>query len=72
MSRPVSKLGKAMAICQDINSNRYTDKQKATAIYYVMNMATHNSLNKSKMLELIKWLWHYVFEWNDAEQENDE
>lgn len=59
--------GKAMAICQDINSDRYTDEQKVTAIYIVMNMATHNSLNKDKMLEMIKWLWHRNFKWEDKQ-----
>ena len=58
-----------MAICQNINSNIYTDEQKAEAIYIVMNMATHNSFSKAKMIELIKWLWHSAFEWNDTEQE---
>ncbi|MDE6156278.1 MAG: hypothetical protein K2F67_07570 [Eubacterium sp.] len=70
MSRPLSGIGKAMAICQDINSDRFTDEQKATAIYLVMNMATHNSFTKEKMLEVIKWLWHYIFQWNEPEQED--
>ena len=70
MSRPLSEIGKAMAICQDINSDKYTDEQKAEAIYIVMNMATHNSFTKGKMLEVIKWLWHYIFQWNEWKQED--
>lgn len=70
MSRPLSEIGKAMAICQEINSDRFTDEQKATAIYLVMNMPTHNSFTKEKMLEVIKWLWHYIFQWNEREQED--
>lgn len=60
-------IGKAIAICQEINSEKYTVKEKAEAIYLVMNMETHNHLTKAKMLELIKWLWNNAFEWEDKE-----
>ena len=53
----------AVAIFEQINSEKFTDEEKAAAIYEVMQMPTHNSITKKLMLEAIKWLWNYTFEW---------
>ena len=50
------KLGKAMALFLDIENEEYSDEEKATAIYHVMNMITHMSINKDAMIKAIKWL----------------
>lgn len=55
--------GKAMAICLQINSEEFTDEEKAEAIYLVMNMPTHMSITKDNMIEVIKWLWNQNYEW---------
>ena len=36
----MKELAKAIAIVKDISSDRFTDDEKAEAIYLVMNMAT--------------------------------
>lgn len=59
--------GKAMAIFMQINSEEYTDDEKALAIYIVMEMATHMSITKDMMLDVIKWLWNKSFEFVIAE-----
>ena len=63
------KIGKAMEIFEDINSDEYYDADKALAIYRVMYMETHNSVTKASMLEVIKWLWDRHFEFVFVEDE---
>lgn len=63
------KLGKAMALFLDIENEEYSDEEKATAIYHVMNMITHMSINKDAMIKAIKWLWHRHYEWVIPEDE---
>lgn len=55
--------GEAMAIVIKIDSDKFTDEEKATAIYLVMNAPTHNSITKDNMLKVIKWLWNKNYEW---------
>ena len=54
--------GKARAVFENINSDKYSDILKAMAIYRVMHMETHNAVTKTSMLEVIKWLWDRQFE----------
>lgn len=61
--------GKAMAIVIQIDSDEFTDEEKATAIYLVMNAPTHNSITKDNMLKVIKWLWDKSYEWFVPEAE---
>ena len=55
-------IGKACAIFYQLNSDKYTEEEKALAIYEVMNMPTHNGIKKDVMLEAIKWLFDKAFE----------
>lgn len=64
------KHGKAMAIVKNINNAEYTDNEKAHAIYLVMNMPTHMSITKDELINVIKWLWHYSWEFKE-ETEGD-
>lgn len=59
------KHGKAMAIVKQIESDKYTDVEKAHAIYLVMNMPTHLSITKDELIKVIKWLWHYSWEYKE-------
>ena len=61
--------GKAMAIFRDINSPVFSDTEKGNAIYVVMNMETHNSLTKIQMLDVIRYLWGFVFEADECTRE---
>ena len=54
---------KAMAIVVQIDNDKFTDEEKATAIYLVMNAPTRNFVTKEIMLNVIKWLWHKNYEW---------
>lgn len=62
-------IGKAMEIFEDINSDEYSDADKALAIYRVMYMETHNSVTKASMLKVIRWLWDRHFEFVFVEDE---
>jgi len=50
------KPGQAYIIFFNINSDKFTDEEKKTAISIITNMATHNSVKKSAMLDVIRWL----------------
>lgn len=64
-------LGTAIAIVKNIEKSSYTDNKKAEAIYEVMKMPTHMSITKDEMLNVIKWLWHkhYTFEESEVDTE---
>ena len=53
------KIGKAWSIFYDIQSNKYSDEEKALAIMQVCGMETHNSVTKDAMLRVI---WHLLNE----------
>jgi hypothetical protein len=62
--------GKAMAIFIQIDSDKYSDIEKALAIYYVMKAPTHMSIKKDYMLNVIKWLWNNLYEIQVDDTEN--
>lgn len=62
-------IGKAMAVFENINSDKYSETEKAMAIYRVMYMETHNSVTKASMLKVIRWLWDRHFEFVFVEGE---
>lgn len=55
-------IGKACRIFMDIDSDTYTDDEKGTAIYEVLNMTTHNGITKDAMLKVINYLLRFVFD----------
>lgn len=55
-------IGLAIAIFKQLESEKYSDEEKALAIYTVVNMETHNSIKKDDMLKAIKWLWNRRYE----------
>lgn len=59
--RAASRAMKHAIFC-DIENDKYTDEEKALAIYEIMNWATHNSVTKDKMLDVIKWLFNKCYE----------
>ena len=61
-------IGKAVRVFKNIESDEYTDEQKALAIYQVMNMPTHNSITKDQILNAMNWLWHQWYEITEEEQ----
>lgn len=55
-------IGTACAIFLQINSDKYTDEEKGTAIYEVLKMPTHNGITKDTMLEVIGYLLNLAFD----------
>ena len=54
--------GRALAIFENIENASESAEEKGMAIHIVMNMETHNSVRKSSMLKVIRWLWNRAFE----------
>lgn len=54
--------GKAMAIFIQIDSDKYSDIEKALAIHQVMKAPTHMAVKKDDMLRVIDWLWNKLYE----------
>lgn len=61
--------GKAMAIFMQIDSDKYSDTEKALAILQVMNAPTHMAIKKDDMLNVIRWLWNNLYEIEVDEKE---
>lgn len=65
------KINTACKIFLQVNSDKYTDEEKGTAIYEVLKMPTHNGITKDAMLKVIEYLLNLAFdipEENEAEQ----
>ena len=56
------KIGQALSIFMDIESNEHTVQEKGEAIYKVMRMPTHNGVTKDMMLKVIRWLFNIIFD----------
>ncbi len=64
--------GKALAIVKQINSDKYTDEEKAMAIHIAMNMATLMCVTKLELIEVIKWIWHMAYEFVEEKEVAEE
>lgn len=65
------KINTACKIFLQVNSDKYTDEEKGTAIYEVLKMPTHNGITKDAMLKVIEYLLNLAFdipEGNEAEE----
>ena len=55
-------IGVARGIFSDINSDKFNDKEKAMAIYKVMQKDRRiKDVTKKAMCEVIMWLWNRQF-----------
>ena len=63
------KIGQALSIFMDIDSNEHTVQEKGEAIYKVLHMPTHNGVTKDMMLKVIWWLFRLIFEPKDGDGE---
>lgn len=71
--RYTGSIGTAHAIFHSIEDKRWTDEEKAGAIYDICQMETHNSVTKAAMLKVIWWLLHRAFDFhNEKETEENE
>lgn len=55
-------IGKACAIFDQIESEKYTPEEKGEAILLVAQMPTHMSITKGAMLKVIWWLLNLAFD----------
>lgn len=55
-------IGTACAIFLQINSEKYADEEKGTAILEVLKMPTHNGISKSAILKVISYLMDLAFD----------
>lgn len=56
------RIGKACFIFENLDSEEFTDQEKALAVYMVMNMPTHMSIKKDSMINAIKWLFDKCYD----------
>lgn len=56
------KIREAWVLIKNINTDKYTDEEKGTAIKMVVDMPTHNSITKEELLNVIRYLWDLCFE----------
>lgn len=55
------KIGLAEGIFANINGEEYTDKEKAEAIYLVIQKNKFKELKKEHLVEVVKWLFARCF-----------
>lgn len=56
------ELSKAWTIFQNIQDDQWTDEEKGLAILTVLEAPTHNSVSKTQMLDVIRYLLPLAFE----------
>lgn len=62
-------IGKACAVFNQIESDKYSDDEKLRAIWAVLDMPTHNAITKDKIIAAFRWLFEYAIEIDSEEEE---
>ena len=62
------KIQKALLIFDNIESEDFTEEEKAIAIKMVLNMPTKNSITKDNICKAFLWMWDQFYEL-DGEQD---
>lgn len=60
--------GQAYKILDNIDSEEYTENEKAMAIRVILDMETHNGVTKPVLLKALNWLWNEHYELIDGEK----
>lgn len=63
-------IGKACAIFEQIESDKYTEQDKLQAIKEVIAMPTHNGITKDEILKAFRWLFNLVTVEENEKQTN--
>ena len=66
------KLKRAATICENIESDQFSEEEKGLAIYTVMNTPTQNGITKATLNGAIKWLWNLIFDWDEETPKTSE
>lgn len=61
--------GAAIAIFENLDDCQRPMETKGLAIRMVIDMETHNSITKDKMLKAMNWMWNQIFELYPGEGE---
>lgn len=64
-------IGKACAVFEQIESDKYSDDEKLRAIWAVLDMPTHNGITKNEILTAFRWLFNYAVEIDPEEEEEE-
>lgn len=64
------KIGRACAIFEQINSDKYSEQEKLNAIRQVIEMPTHNGITKDEILNAFKWFFDWAVEEANRKQTN--
>ena len=59
-------IGTAVGIFQNIDREDIHDEEKGTAILMVLGMPTHNGITKDTMLQVISYLLHLAFDFEEG------
>lgn len=60
--------GKACAIFEQLESDKYSENEKLTAIKEVLDMPTHNGVTKDQILSAFRWLYEWAVEEVEPEE----
>lgn len=55
------KISEAILIFDNIESDDFTEEQKAIAIKRVLDMPTKNSITKDEICKAFQWLWSQFY-----------
>lgn len=64
--------GKACAIFEQLESDKYSENEKLTAIKEVLDMPTHNGVTKDKILSAFRWLYELAVEEVEPEEAEEQ
>ncbi len=65
-------IGKACAIFEQIEADKYTEQDKLQAIKHVLEMPTYNGITKDEILSAFRWLFNQVTVEDSEKQTNFE
>lgn len=63
-------IGKACAVFEQINSEKYEEQEKLNAIKQVIEMPTHNSISKAEIINAFRWFFNWAAEESNKNQTN--
>lgn len=63
-------IGKACAIFERIDNEKYTEQEKLNAVKLVIEMPTHNGVTKDKILNAFRWFFNWAVEESSKRQTN--
>lgn len=63
-------IGKACAVFEQINSEKYEEQEKINAIKQVIEMPTHNGISKAEIMDAFRWFFNWAVEESNKKRTN--